>query len=127
MIVHGREIHLAFTAGAMDELAKLCPGGNIRRMGELFDVEDENKPLDMGLLVKMIAILSDWGEKKMRYETPGYERRPFTVEELGVCDVQTIRDIFTVAMAQIHADSAQTVETEPAEKPGKKTEATENP
>jgi len=112
MILHGREVRLAYTVGAMQDISRLCPDNDIRRIGEIFPA-DETSPLDLGIVVKFVSILSYWGEEKRRWEEPGYERKPFTVEELNTFPGRTINELLMLGLKTMNEDSEQTVETEP--------------
>lgn len=118
MKLHDREVRMAFNVGAMQDISRLCPDNDIRRISELFD-GDESRPFDFGLVVKFASILSYWGEKQYAYEHPGYEPRPFTTEELNLLMPADVQALFTEAMSVMGGDSRQTVETEPEKNPKK--------
>ena len=118
MILHNREVRMAFNVGAMQDIAQLCPDKDIRKISDLFD-GDESKPFDFGLVVKLASILSYWGEKQYAYNNPGYEPQPFAEEELNLMMPADIRALFSEAMTVMAGDGKQTVETEPEKNPKK--------
>ena len=119
MKLHDREVKMAFNVGAMQDISRLCPDNDIRKIDTVFDFDDESRPFDFGLVVRFAAILSSWGEKQYAYEHPGYEPRPFTTEELNLLQPADINELFAEAMRVMRGDSQQTVETEPERNPKK--------
>lgn len=115
MILHDRDVRMAFPVGAMQDVAKLCPNRDIRRIAELFTLDDE-AGFDFGLAVKLAAILSYWGEEQYAFFHPGYEPKPFSEHELNLLSSDEIRDLFTEVMNAISAGNKTEVETEPPKK-----------
>lgn len=120
MELHGREVRLAFTTGAMQDIAQLCPGKDIRRLAEVFSA-DEDAPIDMGVIVKFAAILSEWGEEAYQWENPGYTPKPFSERELLAAKPAFLRDLFEEVMRVMREDGETTVETEPDKSPKNQT------
>lgn len=118
MKLHGREVMMAYTVGAMQDIAQMCPDKDIRKIGDLFSADDD-MPFDFGAVIKLVSILSYWGEEKHRWENPGYERRPFTEDELKTLMPDQIQTLLTSAMSVMRGDSEQTIETEPEKNPKK--------
>ena len=115
MILHDREVHMAFPIGAMQDVAKLCPNRDIRRIAELFHLDDESA-FDFGLAVKLAAILSYWGEEQFAYFHKGYEANPFTEHELNLLSPDEIKEIFDVVVKTITNGNKREVETEEPKK-----------
>ena len=118
MELHGREVRMAYTVGAMQDIAQMCPDKDIRKIGEMFSTDDD-APFDFGAMIKLVSILSYWGEEKHRWENPGYERRPFTEEELRTLMPDQVQTLMRGAMGVMHGDSEQSVEAEPEKNPKK--------
>lgn len=114
MVLHDREVRMAFPVGAMQDISALCPDGDIRRMMELFDIS--NKPMDFAVVIKMVAILSYWGEEQYAFFHPGHEPRPFTEKELKLLSVAEVQQLFVDAVSTINGDSKREIETEPVGK-----------
>lgn len=108
-----REHGFLFSVGAEQELARLCPGGDLKRLGELMTRRDADA---IGLSVEMICILSRWHEKARALEEPGYEPRPLTPEELQLLPMAVFAALQAEAMDAMRRDAGQTVEAEPAKK-----------
>lgn len=115
MILHDRQVRMAFPVGAMQDVAKLCPNRDIRRISELFNLDDE-AGFDFGLAVKLAAILSYWGEEQYAFFHKGYEAQPFTEHELNLLSTDEIRDLFMEVMNAITNGNKTEVETEPPKK-----------
>lgn len=112
MVLHGREVKMAFPVGAMQDVAEICPNKDIRRMAELFDMTDDSKPIDFGTIIKIASVLSYWGEEQYAFFHPDYEARPFTEHELKMLSSAEIQALFVEAVSTITNDSARTIETE---------------
>lgn len=115
MVLHDREVRMAFPVGAMQDVAKLCPDNDIRKIGELFDLSDESKAFDFALVVKLASILSYWGEEQYAFYHAGYEARPFTEHELNLLSVEDINALFSEVMNAMTEGNKTTVQTESAD------------
>lgn len=113
MILHDREVRMAFTVGAMQAVAQLCPEKDIRRISEIFNTDNEAEAFDLGLVVKLGAILSYWGEEQWAWNHPGYEAHPFTEHELMMLMPDEIMTLFAEAMNVMTRDNTREVEAEP--------------
>lgn len=110
MIVHGREVNFRLTVGAQIELCKLCPSGDIGRLGEL--VGEDKAVQTMQTMAQMAAILSKADAEARAYE--GESVKPLTYEEALTLDGKEFQVMEKEAMAAFHADSKPTVEVKPA-------------
>ena len=75
-----REIHFERTVWADRQLAKLWPGNNIQRLGEVMDIEDFDA--QMGGIINIIRIMNEAYERKAHFLDKSHEMDVITVEEL---------------------------------------------
>lgn len=115
MILHDREVRMAFPVGAMQDISELCPGRDIRRIAEIFNIDDEGM-FDFGVVVKLAAILSYWGEEQYAFFHKGYEANPLTEHELMLCTADEIRNLFVGVMDAINFGNKTEIETETPKK-----------
>ena len=108
-----KEYGFLFSVGAEQELARLCPGGDLARLGELLTRKDADA---VGLVVELVCVLSRWHEKARALEEPGYEPRPLTAEELSLLPMAEFAALQNEAMLAMRRDAGQTVEAEPGKK-----------
>lgn len=71
MRIHGKEITFALTVGASAEIAKLCPGGDLRRVGEMLGETNYGESVDF--IAQFVEILSRWGAKMKKWEGENYD------------------------------------------------------
>lgn len=111
MIIHGREVGLRFTSGASAEIAKLCPNNDIGRMDELF-ADTSNVPKMLDLIASMAAALNKGYELNKKYEQPGYEPNPISVEELMTLDMDELLKLEEDIISVMGTQSKGEIETE---------------
>lgn len=120
MIVHGKERNFLLTVGASAEIAEMCPGGEISRIGEILE-GPYNKVLRT--TAKIIAAMSRGYENNRKYEEPGYVPEPLTVDEIMALPTGILHKLEEEALAKFNADTGTSVEIEePKKDNGAKTE-----
>lgn len=105
MNIFGKELHMAFTIGAMDQMAEMCPDGDITKLAEALDGYR-----NIGRLAKFVAILSEQYELRKQMET-GEAPNPITEEQIMLLMPSEITELETELFAQIGSDATTKVET----------------
>lgn len=102
------------SVGAEQELARLCPGENLRGLREILTGRSADA---IGSSVEMLCILSRWYEKAQAMEQgSGYEPRPLTAEELLLLPQWKFEALQSEALSAMLRDQGRTVEAEPPKK-----------
>lgn len=114
----GKKIGFKRTVGAVSEITKLAPGGNVKRLMELFSEEDLSQTLESA--AKFLAILNKWYEKSLVFEIEGYKPDPVPADWYMLLDFKDFMSLLEEAMSQFAEDDKTTVEAE--EPKGKKNE-----
>lgn len=118
MFLYGREIGLAVTVGASVKLAKLCPGKDIKRLGELLDGDLVDT---IESLMQMAVIMSEAYEQRKAHQEDGYEPNPVTIDELESLDMDEIGELFTAVTEAVTRDRKQEVLVKPSKASKKNT------
>lgn len=105
------EIKFARTIWADRQLAKLCPGNNIQRMGEVISSDDFDK--QMGTLIGIIRIMNEGYERRAHFEDPTHEINVVSEEYLENLTEDDIMKLVNEAFEQFGIDGQTTVEAEP--------------
>lgn len=108
MNYNGHKIGFKRTVGAIAEMAKLAPGGDIGRMGEVFANGNLGETVENG--AKFLAILNKWYEKSKVFEEPGYQPDPAPEEFFMLLDMEDYTDLINEAMETFNLDDQTTVE-----------------
>lgn len=117
MDYNGRKIGFKRTVGAMGDLAKLAPDGNIERMNEIFS---ENLGVTVESGAQFLAILNKWYEKSLVFTEEGYKPDPIPADWFLMLDMEDYTELLNEAMKQFNLDDMPTVEA--IEPKGKKNE-----
>ena len=112
----GKEIGFKRTVGAISEIAKLAPGGNIERLGEIFSENDMGTTIESG--AHFLAILNKWYEKSLVFTEQGYKPEPIPADWFMMLDMNDYMELLNKAMKQFEEDNNPTIET--VEPKGKK-------
>ena len=115
MKIHGREIKFLRTVKATADLAKLCPNGDINRIGELFGEKDISSTIENG--AKLIHFLNEGYEMNKHFNEPEYQPQILSVEEIMYLNDETYTELIQSAMKSIGVGAETTIELE---KPKKK-------
>lgn len=113
MEIYGREYGFLHSVGAEQEIARLCPEGDLRNLRALLGGSSDEA---IEGAKELLCILSRWYEKARAFAEPGYEPKPLTKELL---DLLTPGEFFALqaeAMRRFTEDEKQTVEAAPAKK-----------
>ena len=114
----GKKIGFKRTVGAVSELVKLAPGGNVQRLGEIFSEKDLSRTFESA--AQFLAILNKWYEKSLVFEVEGYTPDPIPLDWFMTLETDTFTELMNDALHQFGVDDQITVEaTEPK---GKKNE-----
>lgn len=95
MVVFGREVKFRKSIYAVQKLAKLAPGGDINRLGELF-AGDYASNIDAA--AAFVVALNEAYELAERFNRPGYEPDPITKEMVLLLDEQQFGELVAEAM-----------------------------
>ena len=107
MEINGREIRFLRTVKATADLAKLCPDGDIERMGELFN-GSLSTTLETG--AKIIHYLNEGYEMNRHFMDRSYQPQVLGVEEIMYLDDKTFTDLMNSAMASMGVGAETTIE-----------------
>ena len=103
-----------YSVGAEQEIARLCPGEDLKRMREIL-AGTTAETIEKG--VEILCILSRWHEKARAFEEGDhYEPNPLTSEELQLLPKLRFQQLQSEALQAILRDSGRTVEAEPPKK-----------
>ena len=114
----GRKIGFKRTVGAVSDLTKLAPDGNIERLGEVFSEGNLGITIESG--AQFLAILNKWYEKSLVFVEEGYKPDPIPAEWFMSLDMDEFMEIFNEALEQFTEDDKPTIEA--IEPKGKKNE-----
>ena len=114
----GREIGFKRTIGAVSDLAKIAPNGDLNRIGEIFSEKNMGVTVESG--AQFLAILNKWYEKSRMFEEEGYTPDPIPADWFLMLEMEEYTDLLTEAMEQFNLDDQVTVEA--VEPKGKKNE-----
>ena len=108
MEYNGKKIGFKRTVGAVSDLAKLAPDGQIARLGELFSEQNLGITIESG--AQFLAILNKWYEKSLVFENKDYKPDPVPAEWFMSLDMEEFTELMNDAMAQFSEDDKPTVE-----------------
>ena len=109
-----RELHFERTVWADRQLARLCPGNNIQRLGDVVDIEDFDA--QMGGIISIIRIMNEAYERKAHFLDSSHEIDVITVEELENLTEDELMELCNLAFEKFGIDGQTTVEAEPEKK-----------
>ena len=110
MRIHGKEIGFSLTMGASAEIAKMCPDGDLKRIGELLD-----RPYaeSIDFQVRLIEALNKGYAEEKKWEGESCDR--LGQDELLSLSPQEFNSVALEAMAAFNRDSQGEIDTvEPA-------------
>ena len=108
MDYNGKKIGFKRTVGAVSELSKMAPNGDVSRLGELFS--DKNLGVTLDSTVKFLTILNKWYEKSKVFEIEGYKPDPVPEDYFLMLEPDTLLELSQEAMRQFGIDDETTVE-----------------
>lgn len=107
MYIKGKNIGFTLTVGASIELARMCPGSDISKIGELFG---EDYLSNMENIVKFIAIMSKGFKDAEALE--GRKADALSEEQVRALLPDELTRLMGEAMASFRADSAGDIDAE---------------
>ena len=114
MKINGREIKFLRTVKATSDLARLCPDGDINRIGELFDGSDLATTIESG--AKLIHFLNEGYEMHKAFTEPGYKPDIISVDEIMYLDDATYTKLIESAMKGLGIGAETTIELQEPKK-----------
>lgn len=117
MEIFGREYGFLHSVGAEQEIARLCPEGDLRNLRALLGGSGDEA---IESAKELLCILSRWFEKAKAFSEPGYEPKPLTKELLDLLTPLQFLALQAEAMRRFREDEKQTVEAEAAKKNGER-------
>lgn len=108
MRIHGKEVTFALTVGASAEIAKLCPGGDLRKVGEMLGESNYGQSVDF--IAQFIEILSRWGAKMKKWEGENYDT--LSLDEILSLSPTEFSSLQMEAMSAFGNDGAGEIDAE---------------
>lgn len=118
MVINGKEHGFLLTIGASAEISKICPQGDLARLGEVFN---RSYAEQISATAKLVEAMSRGYENQRRYEDPSYEPDVLTADEIMTLDTATFQALTHEVMQKFGADQKPTVEVEESKKKGSAT------
>ena len=112
MRIHGKEVTFALTVGASAEIAKLCPGGDLRKVGDMLG--DANYGESVDFVAQFVEILSRWGAKMKKWEGENYDT--LSLDEILSLSPTDFTALQIEAMNAFGNDGASEIEAESDQK-----------
>lgn len=112
--VFGRQYGLMMTVGASEEISKLCPGGKLENIYQVFDGKSDAEALDFS--VKFICILSNAFDENAEFTGEKIDHPKLTDKMLKAMPAMDFAMLQGVAMGAIKESSESSVEVEPSKK-----------
>ena len=108
MKIHGREVGMLKSVGAVCELTEMCPERKLNNITMLVQGDEIDV---MKNIIKIVCILSKAYEDNKRFEDPDYKPNPLTEEECMLIDDADLTKLYEKAIETIYAVN-RTVEVE---------------
>lgn len=112
--VFGKEYGLMMTVGASEEIAKLCPGGKLENMYNVFDGMSDAEALDF--TVKFLCILSNAFDENAEFAGQVVDHPKLTERMLKALPATDMAMFQRIAFGAITESSETSVEVEPSKK-----------
>ena len=116
-----RKLNFERTVWADRQLAKLCPGNDIKRFSELMSTDDFVTQMDT--LMKVIQIMNEGYERKAAFLDPNHPQDVITIEELENLTEEELIELSNLAFENFTKDAEQMVSVEPSKKKESKEES----
>ena len=113
MEIYGKERGFSLTVRAASNVARLCPGGDLSKMGEILNGKNFAQNLDV--ISKFIVYMSEGYEERKHFET-GEDLDPMTLEEVQSLTMDELTKLQQAAFSAFAGDAKPSVETEPSKK-----------
>ena len=102
------------------KLAKICPGNNIKRIGEILTDDDTEKQFNS--MMEIILIMNQAFIEKAKILEPGVEYKQITKADLLHLDEETFSKVTLIAMGKFESDGEVSVLAEPKKEEAEETE-----
>lgn len=109
-----KELKFKRTIWANIQLAKLAPGNNIQRLGEVLGSDDFT--VQIGAMMSLIRIMNEGYERQAHFNDPTHEMDVITMEELENLTEEELVELSNRAFADLIEDGKTTVEAEQEKK-----------
>ena len=105
------DYHFERTVWADIQLAKLCPGKDLKKMDQLLSSDDSEKMFNS--MMDVIEIMNKAFIRKAKRIEPEIEYKAITREELLDLDEQILSKLCLLALGQFEEDGEVSIVTEP--------------
>lgn len=109
-----KDLQFKRTVWADIQLAKLAPGNNMKRLGEVLGSDDSTVQFET--MMKVIRIMNEGYERQAHFNDPTHEMDVVTMEELENLTEEELLELSNRAFADVVNDGKTTVEAEPEKK-----------
>ena len=99
------------TVYANIKLSKLCPGGDIAKLGEVLEDDDTEKQFNS--MINIVLICNEAYIRKYKRIEPEKEYKSITREDLLDMDEDTFMNVVMIALGKVDEDGEGTVLAEP--------------
>lgn len=113
MEIFGHEYGFLLTVGASAEVAELCPGGDLAKIGEALNGRFSDT---IELTSRFVVALSAGYDAAEAYAGRPVEHPPLTVEMLKALPMAAFKEVQAAAMRSFRSDTTPSVEVEPSKK-----------
>lgn len=107
MLLYGKERHFLMTVGASADIGDACPGGDLSRMGELFDGSIPFSK-QMRSIAKIASAMSRGYEQNKKFEDPEYQMDVLTTEQILALDMNTLQTVVVPEILEAFTASTKT-------------------
>lgn len=113
MEIYGKERGFSLTVRAASDVARLCPDGDLTRMGEI--LKGKNFADNLEVISKFIVAMSNGYEERKHFET-GEAPDPLTIEQVQSLTMDELTRLQEEAFSAFNGDAKPSVEAEPLKK-----------
>lgn len=111
MRIYGKEVYFRLTVGSAAEIAALCPGGDLQRVGEMLEGSFTQTA---EFAAKFIVALNKGYVQQKKWE--GETADEVCVDEIMSLDTQAFFEVQMEAMKSFNSDSEGEIETKESKK-----------
>lgn len=113
MEIFGHEYGFLLTVGASAEVAELCPGGDITRIGEALNGRFADT---IEVSARYIVAMAAGYDAAQAFSGVQVGHPPLTVEMMKALSMSKFKEVQAAAMASFRNDTTPSVEVEPSKK-----------
>ena len=113
MEIFGHEYGFLLTVGASAEIAELCPGGDLGKIGEALKGRFADT---MEVASRFVVAMANGYDAAQAFAGQPVEHPPLTVAMMKALSMDKFREVQAAAMASFKGDTTPSVELEPAKK-----------